>query len=411
MVLSESVFQLDARVLIDHALAARHDVLPLEADDERIVVAAAERDEALIGHLGLCTGRTVQVLLACAPAIAAVRPALYAAPSTGRFWSPQDGVIETTEARLAILPPSGASNCPVLELDLGDDGDWPSLAREASAAPAGQARPVSTFTPLGEPPGRFAVPKKPITLIVEDDPDIAALLARVLASDSRDTHVVSTGTDAVQWLRENTPAFVTLDAMLPGIHGFEICRDLKRSARLGHVPVLMISAVYHGWEHARTIRETCGADAFIEKPFSLAVLRAEVARLFAEAPPAPPAPPAAVQDVVTRARRAYESGDLKHAQHAVAEWLGLAPFDARAYVIRGDLSLSAQDVDRALVSFERATLFAPTWLTAWHHLARLYDQLGFTRCSHAAWSRAHSLATGPEKAEIAAHLAQLQRSA
>ena len=52
-----------------------------------------------------------------------------------------------------------------------------------------------------------------------------------------------------------------LDAMLPELHGFDICRRIKASARYGHIPILMISAVYRGWRFAEDLRELGGRAA------------------------------------------------------------------------------------------------------------------------------------------------------
>ena len=54
------------------------------------------------------------------------------------------------------------------------------------------------------------------------------------------------GREALDALRTSQPDLVLLDAMLPEIHGFEICRQIKQSAQYQHVPVVIISAIYTG---------------------------------------------------------------------------------------------------------------------------------------------------------------------
>ena len=63
------------------------------------------------------------------------------------------------------------------------------------------------------------------------------------------------------------PDLVILDGMLPEVHGFEICRQLKTSERFRHIPVIMVSAVHIGWRFAADVKEKYGADDYLEKPF------------------------------------------------------------------------------------------------------------------------------------------------
>ena len=78
--------------------------------------------------------------------------------------------------------------------------------------------------------------------------------------------------------------------MLPEVHGFEIARRIKGSQRYGHIPIIMISAVYRGWRYAEDVKASYGVDAYIEKPFRIAeILKAidEVAANKTQAKPAP----------------------------------------------------------------------------------------------------------------------------
>ena len=66
--------------------------------------------------------------------------------------------------------------------------------------------------------------------------------------------------------------------MLPEIHGFEICRQLKTSERFRHIPVILVSGVHTGWRFAADVKEKYGADEFIEKPFETSELLRRVER-------------------------------------------------------------------------------------------------------------------------------------
>ena len=92
------------------------------------------------------------------------------------------------------------------------------------------------------------------------------------------------------------PDLVVLDGMLPEVHGFEICRQLKTSERFRHIPVIMMSAVHTGWRFAADVKEKYGADDYLEKPFEPAELLRRVETLLNRAPAArPPASEAAAR--------------------------------------------------------------------------------------------------------------------
>ena len=112
-------------------------------------------------------------------------------------------------------------------------------------------------------------------LVVDDEPEIRALLERLLKS--KGYRVVSTdnGRAALGMVKEHAPDLILLDAMLPEVHGFDIARRIKASKRYAHIPIVMVSAVYRGWRFAEDLRESCGVEHFVEKPFKIAdVLRA-----------------------------------------------------------------------------------------------------------------------------------------
>lgn len=103
-------------------------------------------------------------------------------------------------------------------------------------------------------------------LVVEDDHDIAQLLALSLKKAGFEVVVCGNGIEALTVTRQYLPSLVVLDLMLPGIDGFEVCRELKREARTARIPVLMLTA--RGEEIDRVIGLELGADDYVVKPFS-----------------------------------------------------------------------------------------------------------------------------------------------
>ena len=116
-------------------------------------------------------------------------------------------------------------------------------------------------------------------LIIEDDRDIAQLIATTAESLGLRATPMSTGRDALAVLKNEIPSLLVVDAMLPGVHGFEICRKLKSTPRFASVPILMVSAMYKGWRIAEDIKSTYQVDYFLEKPFRVSELRQRIQQL------------------------------------------------------------------------------------------------------------------------------------
>jgi len=164
---------------------------------------------------------------------------------------------------------------------------------------------------------------------------ILRLLEKSLRAEGYAVETARDGREAEQKLKGQPPDLVVLDAMLPHVHGFELCSRIKGDARLRNVPVLMMSAVYRGWRFAQDAREAFGADDYIEKPFHLAdVLRRVHAGL--------EMPHGISAEQKEAAERAYKEGveDLSHGRPEEARGaLELAaktdPFSARNHFALG----------------------------------------------------------------------------
>ena len=112
-------------------------------------------------------------------------------------------------------------------------------------------------------------------LIVEDDGHFRETLTDTLALKQLKVKGVSCGKDAVEIMEGETPSLILMDVQLPDVHGFDLCRRLKRSARLKNIPIIFLSARYT--EPAdRAEGLLAGADAYLSKPVNLDVLWEEV---------------------------------------------------------------------------------------------------------------------------------------
>lgn len=114
-------------------------------------------------------------------------------------------------------------------------------------------------------------------LIVEDDPDIAGLVARYLGKAGYQPHVVASGREAMARIAAAPPAALVLDLMLPEVDGLEICRRVRADARTSAMPIIMLTA--RSEESDRIAGLDVGADDYLAKPFSPGELVARVRAL------------------------------------------------------------------------------------------------------------------------------------
>jgi DNA-binding response OmpR family regulator len=114
-------------------------------------------------------------------------------------------------------------------------------------------------------------------LIVEDDSDIAALIAHYLEKAGYTSEIVPDGGRALAVAKETPPDLVVLDLMLPGLNGLEVCRALRLDNRTAALPILMVTA--RGEESERILGLDSGADDYVVKPFSPNELMARVRSL------------------------------------------------------------------------------------------------------------------------------------
>ncbi|MDY0040869.1 MAG: response regulator [Desulforhabdus sp.] len=103
-------------------------------------------------------------------------------------------------------------------------------------------------------------------LIVEDETDILQLLKYHVEAAGFDALTAQDGYEALSLAKRQLPNLVLLDLMIPGLDGFEVCRELKRNAETKHIPIIMLTA--KGEEIDRIVGLELGADDYVVKPFS-----------------------------------------------------------------------------------------------------------------------------------------------
>jgi DNA-binding response OmpR family regulator len=121
-------------------------------------------------------------------------------------------------------------------------------------------------------------------LIVEDDPHILLGLEEVLKSESFDVAVCNRGDQALAAYNKHHPALIVLDVMLPGMSGYDICRELR--AKKIQTPILMLTA--KGQEIDKVVGLDLGADDYVTKPFGVRELLARMHALLRRTTGPPP---------------------------------------------------------------------------------------------------------------------------
>ena len=114
-------------------------------------------------------------------------------------------------------------------------------------------------------------------LVVDDDPDMAAYLARLITHEGMQPETVADGAAALAACAGSPPDLLLLDVMLPGVSGFEVCEHLKADPATALIPVVLVTALEDQQSRVRGIE--AGADDFLHKPVRREELVARVKTL------------------------------------------------------------------------------------------------------------------------------------
>ena len=131
---------------------------------------------------------------------------------------------------------------------------------------------VFALTAMDEPPrSQIRTMNQTTILLADDDEMIVDVLRHQLEREGYAVVAANDGIQALALARTSQPDLVLLDVMMPGLHGWEVCREIRRESA---VPILMLTA--RGEETDRVLGLELGADDYIVKPFSFRELVARI---------------------------------------------------------------------------------------------------------------------------------------
>ena len=129
--------------------------------------------------------------------------------------------------------------------------------------------------------------KKPLVLVVEDDPDLGDTIVSFLKEEGLDAKLARDGDQAMRLVDQLSPAAMILDLMMPRRDGFSVLRELRADGRIGNLPVIVVTAIFGLSE--RLYATELGAADYVTKPFELDELLERVRNVLASHPEEPAA--------------------------------------------------------------------------------------------------------------------------
>jgi DNA-binding response OmpR family regulator len=411
-------------------VAIKHKILPLVVRDDRIFVAmATPTDKKVIDELEFVTGKRVFPYVALEGPLAQAITTAYEMKERGEthYVGPncppevlrKAGLSSTPRPQPAPEAPRDASIAEPLPPAGGpsENSSLSAIARFALRAAQGGTAVVIDDTLRRIAAGdevsdadfgstdrsviadfRIMKDDRRTLLVVDDEDEIRKLLRTVFEERGYRVIEAARGDDALRLVKEQPPDAMILDAMLPGIHGFDIARRIKGSQRYGHIPIVIVSAVYRGWRYEADLKASYGIEAYIEKPFQVSsVLSAvEVALEQGRRRNDPAADANRISDEAERALAAgiaaYQAGDVDRAIAHLQEGTRIDPLAYRLHYHLGLLYGKRSQVYDAIQELETAVRINGRHFPALKNLAVLYQKAGFRNKAVETWERALQVA-------------------
>lgn len=228
-------------------------------------------------------------------------------------------------------------------------------------------------------------------LVVDDEKEILILISKVLSAESHQIITTARGLDAIKIIQSEKLDLVILDAMLPEIHGFDICKQIKEDDNYRHLPVIMISAIYRGWRYAKDLKESYGVDDFIEKPFNIEELLKTVDKHCnkecTDQPGSSPDISETAKKTLVSCMKMYREGNI---DEAIARLSEAIENDSTNFDLHYNLALLLGKkgfAHQAILRLETALGLNPDSFATLKNLAVLYQKTAFKLKAIETWER------------------------
>lgn len=388
VVISEFIPDATLQKKIPKEIAEKFQILPLRLQDRVLTVAAANpQDFRMLQEVEFMTGCSLRVHVA-------MRSALR--KRIERYYS-QIVTAEEMPSNYEISFDPSITGTAMPITSIADDLGTKDL-REAQKLAKSAASPS---IPLQE------IKKTGATiLVVDDDATIRTLLEDALKSKNYTVLTAARGREAVQKIQTVRPDLILLDAMLPEIHGFTICKTLKDSQKYRDIPVMIITAVYTGWRFAMDVKDNYGANDVLEKPFKIQDVLIKVKQLLEESASAPDdivskdvALSRKAEDYLQAGMKFFLAGQIQEALVAFKQGIQIDQLHPMLHYYEGKCYEAMKDPFNALAAMEKAIDIDAHLFPALKDIAILYQQNGFKRKAIEMWERAAQLCTDPAMKE------------
>lgn len=231
-----------------------------------------------------------------------------------------------------------------------------------------------------------------VILVVDDEDEIRKLLARLLTQKGHRVLEADRGLLALRLVKDHVPDLIILDAMLPELHGFDIAKRIKGSAKYGHIPIIMVSAVYRGWRIAEDLKQNYGVEQYIEKPFRIAEVLEAVQRLMSQGDQTESTRDsehvsADAEKALSEGIAAYKAGHIDAAIDHLKRGVGIDPLAYRLHFHLALLYGKSGQIYDGIQELERAIDLNSKHFPALKNLAVLYEKAGFKNKAVEMWER------------------------
>ncbi|MGB8933127.1 MAG: response regulator [Anaeromyxobacteraceae bacterium] len=384
--LSHSVIELELLDLVPQRVAEADLILPVSSEGGRLHLAMAHpTEERILAEFRFVTGREVSPWIAVTGALRSTIVAAYSARAKGARLLAGPRAAAGQQPFLAVATHAEAEEEDVVSLEPFDEPVEGELEPEAEVT-------VEVEAPDGA--ARLGGPRR--ILVVDDEPEIRTLVQAMLQKRGYEVALAVDGAEGVVKAESGSPDLVLLDAMLPKIHGFDVCRRIKNAPKTRKIPVIMMTAIYRGWRFAQDARETYGAEDYVEKPFRLDDLLRRIEAAIEAAAGRELPPRASADPAIHRGKELLLAGRLGEAVSAFESATRSDPWSADAWFHLARALRAEGDAFRAMTAFERSLEVRANHLPSLRALAGLYEEKGFRRKAAEALERAFAAASDQE---------------